>query len=353
MQPVRTVTPRELPDLLLGIALVRPVFVWGQPGIGKSSLVEQFAASLGLECVSLLGTQLAPEDLLGVPQIVDGRSRFCPPETIARDEPYCLFLDELNGASHDVMKAFYSLVLDRRVGSYTMPEGSIVIGAGNRATDGAIARTMPTALVNRMVHLHLRSSATDWQVWAASAGVHPWVTAYLTERPDQLTSAPPKVEEPFSTPRSWHMLSDTLHAFRDTLDDDVVATLAHATLTSSHAAGFCSYVRTQRMQYGIEAIVRGDTAWPSDPGERDVLYFLVESFRVKLVRELPADKERGPATGRAFAHRAKAMLLDLATLSLEMAQLVIAADDRGEPVLPAWFLVEVTRDLPRLVQSRA
>jgi MoxR-like ATPase len=41
----------------------------------QSSLVRDFAASLGLECVSLLGTQLAPEDLIGVPQIVDGRSR--------------------------------------------------------------------------------------------------------------------------------------------------------------------------------------------------------------------------------------------------------------------------------------
>jgi len=353
VQPVRTLSPSQLPDFLLGVALVRPVFLWGQPGIGKSSLVEQFADSLGLPCVSLLGTQLAPEDLIGVPQIIDGKSRFCPPEMIARDEPYCLFLDELNAASHDVMKSFYSLVLERRVGSYTMPEGSIIIGAGNRATDGAIARTMPTALVNRLVHLHLRSSATDWQVWAAFAGIHPYVTAYLAQRPDQLTSAPPKVEEPFSTPRSWHMLSDTLHAFKRTLDDDIVATLAHATLTASHAAGFCSYVKTIRLQYGIESIVKGDASWPTDPNERDVLYFLVESFRVKLIRELPADKEHGPAAGRPFAHRAKAMLFDLANLSLEMAQLVIAADENGEPVLPAWFLVEVTRDLPRLVQSRA
>ncbi|CAL9392854.1 hypothetical protein SUDANB105_01291 [Streptomyces sp. enrichment culture] len=74
-----------------------------------------------------LGTQLAPEDLIGVPQIRDGRSVFCPPEAIARDEPYCLFLDELNAAGPDVQKAFYSLILDRRNGSYELPEGSIVI----------------------------------------------------------------------------------------------------------------------------------------------------------------------------------------------------------------------------------
>jgi hypothetical protein len=84
MQANTTVTPAQLPELLLNVATVCPVFLWRAPGIGKSSLVRSFADSLGLECVSLLGTQLAPEDLIGVPQIVDGRSRFCPPEMIAR-----------------------------------------------------------------------------------------------------------------------------------------------------------------------------------------------------------------------------------------------------------------------------
>ena len=39
-----------------------------------------------MPCVSLLGSQLAPEDLIGVPQITDGVSRFYPPAMIARKE---------------------------------------------------------------------------------------------------------------------------------------------------------------------------------------------------------------------------------------------------------------------------
>src|SRR6185503_16487884 len=101
-----TVTPAELPAVLLHVAVVRPVFVWGAPGIGKSSIVRSFAESLGLECVTLVGTQLSPEHLIGVPEVRDGRGRFAPPETIARPEPYCLFLDELNSSSPDVQKAF-------------------------------------------------------------------------------------------------------------------------------------------------------------------------------------------------------------------------------------------------------
>ena len=101
-----TVTQKQLSKLLLNIAVVRPVFIWGPPGIGKSTLVQQFAESLGLPCVSLLGSQLAPEDIIGVPQILNGVSQFCPPKMIARQEPYCLFLDELNACSQEVQKAF-------------------------------------------------------------------------------------------------------------------------------------------------------------------------------------------------------------------------------------------------------
>lgn len=62
--------------MLLNIGMVRPVFIWGAPGIGKSAIVEEFAMELDLECVSLLGSQLAPEDIIGVPQIQEGTSDF-------------------------------------------------------------------------------------------------------------------------------------------------------------------------------------------------------------------------------------------------------------------------------------
>ncbi|GHJ50132.1 ATP-binding protein [Catellatospora sp. TT07R-123] len=352
MHSALTVTPARLPDLLLHVAVVRPVFVWGAPGIGKSSLVRAFAESLGLPCVTLVGTQLAAEDLIGVPELRDGRSRFAPPESIARTEPYCLFLDELNASSPEVQKAFYSLILDRRIGSYELPAGSIVIGAGNRATDNALARPMASALVNRLIHVHLRASATDWLAWAAESAIHPWVLDYLTQRPDHLWTQPPKTEEPFSSPRSWHMLSDALTSYGEGVEEETLRLLAGGTLTAAHASGFCAYVKTVRHRYGLDAIIRGEASWPRAVTDRDLLYFFAETFRARLVKELPASREHASRAVRDFAVRAKGLLVELAEISLECAQLVVAADDEGRPVLPAWFLVEVTRDLPRLVAAR-
>ncbi len=349
MNAAVTVTQKQLSDILLNVAVVRPVFIWGPPGVGKSSLVQQFAAQVGLECVSLLGSQLAPEDIIGVPQILDGTSRFCPPRSIARAEPYCLFLDELNACSHEVQKAFYSLIHERRVGEYTLPDGSIVVGAGNRAQDSAIVKPMSSALLNRMVHVHLKVSHRDWLEWAMNNGIHAWVIEYIQARPDHLFSNPPKHEEPFSSPRTWHMLSDALHEFGEKVTDEWLEVLAFGCLTPHHAGQFKAYIKQVKSQYRLAAILKGDLGWPSDPKDRDVLYFLSQSFRAQLIKELPQDQNAIAPGHRDLAIRAKSLLKELSALSLEMAQMVVSPDGDGGS-LPGWLTVEIVRDLPRLVE---
>ncbi len=350
MNVALTLTPKALCDFLLHVAIIRPVFIWGPPGIGKSSIVQQFAQEVGLPCVSMLGSQLAPEDLIGVPQIIDGKSRFCPPTLIAREQPYCLFLDELNACSHEVQKAFYSLIHERRLGEYHMPPGSIVLGAGNRAQDSAIVKPMSSALVNRMVHVQLQASHRDWREWAYQNDIHPLVLDYLQNRPDHLWSQPPKTEEPFSTPRSWHMLSDALREYGEELTDETLELLAFGCLTPAHAGQFKAFVKQVRSKYRLSAILEGKLGWPHAPEDRDVLYFLSQSLRAHLVKELPETREALAPQHKELAHRGKALIKELAAISFEMAQMVVARQDNQG--LPDWLLLEIVRDLPRLVEKR-
>ena len=269
-----SVNQEELLNLLLNIASTRPVFIWGAPGIGKSALVEKFADSVGLPCVSLLGSQLAPEDIIGIPQIVGEVSTFRPPRMIARTEPYCLFLDELNGCSQEVQKAFYSLILEKRIGEYHLPQGSVIIGAGNRSQDGAIVKTMSTALINRMFHVQLQPDVNQWLDWGYENGLHPWVLEYIAQRPDHLFSQPPKTEEPYSTPRSWHMLSDALKEWGENITRDELKTLAYGCLTASHAGQFLAFTKQTENKFFLEELIKGTRKWPAKPEDRDVLYFV-------------------------------------------------------------------------------
>lgn len=345
-----TVTGEDLLEILLNVAPVRPVFIWGAPGIGKSALVEKFAAEMGLPCVSLLGSQLAPEDIIGIPRIQDDTSEFLPPKMIARKEPYVLFLDELNACSQEVQKAFYSLIHERRIGEYHLPEGSIIIGAGNRAQDSAIVKTMSSALINRMFHVQMRADARQWIQWAQSAQVHPWVIDYLIQRPDHLFSEPPKTEEPFSTPRSWHMLSDALTEYgagKKEIGTEPLRMLAYACLTPAHAGMFLAFTKNIKNRDMLDHIIAKEAKWPSHPEDRDVLYFLAQSFRAKLLQELPKSKQEIGGEMLSFVYRAKATIKELSTINFEIAQMTVSAEE-GE-VLPDWFMVEIVRDLPRLV----
>lgn len=347
-----TVTQSELSDLLLNISPTRPVFIWGAPGIGKSALVQKFADDVGLECVSLLGSQLAPEDIIGIPQIKGETSQFMPPKMIARKEPYVLFLDELNACSQEVQKAFYSLIHEKRIGEYYLPSGSVVIGAGNRSQDGAIVKTMSTALINRMFHVQLVADPKQWLAWAYENSLHPWVIDYITERPDHLFSEPPKTEEPYSTPRSWHMLSDALKEYgagEKDVPEKILRVLAYGSVSSSHAGMFLAFVKQLGNKDLLGKIIKGEARFPSAPEERDILYFVAQSFRAKLLLELPEDKQSISRGTQELAHRAKAMIKDLSHINIELAQMVVSSDD-GK-VLPEWFMVEIVRDLPRLIKN--
>lgn len=346
------VNQEELSDILFTVAPTRPVFIWGAPGIGKSALVEKFADDVGMECVSLLGSQLAPEDIIGIPRITDEVSEFLPPKMIARKEPYVLFLDELNACSQEVQKAFYSLIYERRIGEYHLPEGSVVIGAGNRMQDNAIVKTMSSALINRMFHVQLKVNAEKWLDWAYTEGIHPWITEYITIRPEHLFSTPPKIEEPFSTPRSWHMLSDLLKEYEKstgTVSQETLKMLSYGCISPSHAGMFVAFTKQLGNKNLLSDIIKGDAKWPGAPEERDVLYFLAQSFRDRLLLELPEEKDKLDANTQFFTHRAKAMMKELASINFELAQLVVS-DDNGK-ALPEWFMVEIVRDLPRLIQK--
>src|SRR5215813_5439056 len=127
-----SVTLSQAKALIRSLAVEQSLLLLSPPGVGKSDAVAPAAAEAGLACRSLLGTQIAPEDVSGIPRIVGERSVFCPPRVLLPEDPhaFCLFLDELPACSPDIQKAFYSLLLERRLGEHNLPEGTWVVAAG-------------------------------------------------------------------------------------------------------------------------------------------------------------------------------------------------------------------------------
>jgi hypothetical protein len=183
-----------------------PTFIWGPPGIGKSSIVAAIADERGLEVIDLRLGQIPPSDLRGLPYVKDGVSRYARPEYLRPDGSGILFLDELSNAVPSVQGLSQQLLLDRRIGEHKLGDGWFIIGAGNGREHGAAVHSMPSPVANRMIHFWLEADLESWKTYAISRGLHEDVVGFVSFRPELLFKLDRK-EAAYPTPRSWEMAS--------------------------------------------------------------------------------------------------------------------------------------------------
>ena len=254
----------------------QPVFLWGPPGVGKSQIVAQTAAALGLELIDIRAVLLDPVDLRGLPQIdADGRTHWRAPAFLPTDGQGVLFLDELNAAPPLVQAACYQLILDRALGEYRLPNGWTVIAAGNRDQDRAVTHRMPTALANRFVHLEIEPHLEDWIAWAEQSGIASEVTAFLRFRPALLHDFDPtRAARSFPTPRSWEFVSTMLQGQPD---QQVELELLRGAVGDGAALEFSGFLRTWRELPDTDAVLADPDAAPA-PVEPAAAYAICEAL---------------------------------------------------------------------------
>jgi MoxR-like ATPase len=267
-----SLTANELQTYLSALVtgdLKLSTMIWGPPGVGKSSVVAQVAQRHGLDFVDVRLSQLAPTDLRGLPvPEADGQgggvSRWYPPEFLPRGGQGVLFLDEVNMAPPTMQGMAQQLILDRRVGSYVLPDGWFVWAAGNRKEDRASVFDMPAPLANRFLHLTVRPDFDSWRAYALARGLHEHVIAFLTFRPELLWRLDPQ-QPAWPSPRAWEMAA-RLH--RAGLD---------ATPAIGDAAGaeFSAFVRLYEQLPDLGTVLEGRGAGLRLPDEPSVRYAAV------------------------------------------------------------------------------
>ncbi len=265
------------------IDIQQPVFIWGAPGIGKSQIVAQVAELKGYKLIDIRAVLLDPVDLRGLPHITaDKQAAWCAPAFLPKPDATdkgIVFLDELNAAPPLVQAACYQLVLDRKIGEYTLPSGWTVVAAGNGEKDRAVTHRMPTALANRMVHIEMQTSTEDWILWAQKAHIRKEIIAFLRFRPKLLHDFDPqKSGKAFASPRSWAFVSQMLDAG---VDASIEYELLQGTIGMAAATEFTGFLHVWRDLPTVEDI----TAKPEEcnvPSEPATLYALCESLGSKV-----------------------------------------------------------------------
>ena len=222
---LRTVSPNQAKNSIRrAFKKKRPIFIWGPPGIGKSEIVHQIGSEIKKSLVIDIRLSLwEPTDIKGIPYFDSnaGTMVWAPPSelpdeaTAKKHDIIILFMDEMNSAPPAVQAAAYQLILNRRVGTYHLPENVVIVAAGNRDADKGVTYRMPAPLANRFVHLEMKVDFEDWLQWAAENQLHSDVVGYITFAKKDLYDFDPKSpSRSFATPRSWSFVSELLE------DDD-------------------------------------------------------------------------------------------------------------------------------------
>lgn len=216
----RTVGPKDAKKALRkAFKNKRPIFLWGPPGIGKSDIIKQLGTELDAHVIDVRLSLWEPTDIKGIPYFDsnDGTMRWAPPAELpsedfaANHKSIILFMDEMNSAAPAVQAAAYQLVLNRRVGAYTLPDNVVLVAAGNREGDKGVTYRMPAPLANRFVHLEMTYNWDDYFDWAVDNAIHKDVVGFLSFSKKDLYDFDPKsASRAFATPRSWSFVSELL-----------------------------------------------------------------------------------------------------------------------------------------------
>lgn len=216
----QTMSPSETKAFISHALMIREIpYIAGPPGIGKSDIVAQVADEFGLMLLDIRLSQMLPEDLTGLPSLdtKTNKAEYNPFSTFPMKgdkipdgyNGWLIFLDEMSSASEEVFAAIYSLLLGHRVGGKEVHPKALIVAAGNRSTDSAIARELPDTLITRMLPVTMQVNPSDWQDWAKSLGKkgHEGVIDFLKKYPEVLNStvdASKRGElETIPTPRGW------------------------------------------------------------------------------------------------------------------------------------------------------
>ena len=193
---------------------IPPLMVWGPPGAGKSSIIQAVAQREGIGFIDFRLSQVEPVDLRGlpVPNKEEKSVEWFVTAEFPRDPKSrgILLFDEISAADRSLQVAAYELILDRRLGKlYSLPDGWLVVAAGNRTEDRAVATTMSSALANRFMHVEIDPNSEDWIKWGAANDIHPAVLGFIKTRPENLFSIKNQnLERGWPSPRSWHRVSE-------------------------------------------------------------------------------------------------------------------------------------------------
>jgi MoxR-like ATPase len=249
---MRTKVGKPMIDLIkLCYAADRPLLLVGPHGVGKSEGAKAAADELGIGFISRDLSLMEPPDLVGLPKLDGGVTRYYPPAFLPTAGEGLLLMEELNRCPVYMRAPCLTLLTMRAVGDYRLPAGWLPAAAINPSEGDYEVDDLDPALRSRFVQVEVEADQQEWLAWARSGGVHPAVLDYVASDAEIFSS-------PESNPRAWAYVSAVLHAeakaqpSQDTLRAAVVGLVGE-----QRGAAFLGFLKQRLRPLSADEVLSG------------------------------------------------------------------------------------------------
>lgn len=268
----------------------RPILLLGPAGIGKTDLGKQVADALNIGFISYSLPHHTRQSISGLPKIVEKSyngepaltTEYTHSEIIASVNDYIektgmkngiLFLDEVNCISDTLHPLFLQLCQKKTLGQCVLPEGWILVMAGNPPQYNKSVKEFDAVTRDRLRIINVIPDADAWLDYADQRGLNPTVTAFIRSDKSKIYGFESDKSQ-IVTPRGWEELSITLDSFEKhgfEITPELISQFIGIPATANEFYSYYKMVKESVTEKDIDKIILGKTT---------------DAF-IKKVREMP------------------------------------------------------------------
>jgi hypothetical protein len=262
----------------------RTVLIQGHMGTGKSSLLYTLAEELPNHTPCYFDCTTKDLGDITIPKLATANNTDSDYVAYVTNEelgvhlnkPIILMIDEYGKANPSVKNAMLRLMLERKIGSYTLHEKSLVFATTNLGAEG-VGDLLAPHHRNRITVVTMRKPTNlEWIEWGINNGINHTLLGWCKDNP-QLFASFENVKDPdenpyiyhpkaqrtaFFTPRSGEAASDWLKQ-REHYDDQTLTSLLMGTIGERGAMDLMAFVKLSDQLPSLESI-------KNDPGNARV-----------------------------------------------------------------------------------
>ena len=272
-------TRDEFGNFMIPPEAQRPVFLMGPPGIGKTAVMKQIADEMGVGLVSYSMTHHTRQSALGLPAIVHksyGGTEYAVSEYTMSEiissvydmieeggvREGILFLDEINCVSETLTPTMLQFLQYKTFGRHKVPDGWIVVTAGNPVEYNRSAREFDIVTWDRLKRIDIEPDYSAWKEYALKRGVHASILTYLDAKKENFYRVETTADgKRFVTARGWTDLSDMIWLYEKNgiaVDGLLICQYIHNKEIAEDFSVYYELFNKYRSDYKIDLILEGN-----------------------------------------------------------------------------------------------